>query len=166
MGRRPDLHVLFWRILSSASWEGIELLPRPSGLRDRRPELTAVEYSLMSLYSGFLYHLNHVRKRIVPAWEPDSLAKRDGDYGNVQCVLSGYDTRRGNGTGRGTGGAALAVVKSIFEAPTMAGKHKKSPIPSHRQATIRPGFSIFFSFWLNSFSLRQTEPPSSLPCRR
>ena len=60
-----DSHVLFCSILSSASCLGMETLPRPSGLSDRLPELMAVEYSLMSLYSGFLYHLNDSGKRMV-----------------------------------------------------------------------------------------------------
>lgn len=41
------------------------MLLRPSGLKGRFPEPTAVEYSLMSRYSGFLYHVNHEGQCIV-----------------------------------------------------------------------------------------------------
>ena len=41
------------------------VLPRPSGLIGRLPVPTAVEYSLISRYSGFLYHTSHDGRRIV-----------------------------------------------------------------------------------------------------
>ncbi len=52
------------RTLSSFSWLGTAL-PRPSGLKDRLPEPTALEYSLISRYSGFLYQDNQAGQCIL-----------------------------------------------------------------------------------------------------
>lgn len=62
---RRSIHVLFSRTLSSLSREGIALLPRPSGLIGLLPVPTRVEYSLMSLYSGFLYQMRKEGRRML-----------------------------------------------------------------------------------------------------
>jgi hypothetical protein len=65
------IHVLFIKTLSSFSRLGMALLLRPSGLSERLPLVTALEYSLISLYSGFLYHLSHEGNRMVASIDVD-----------------------------------------------------------------------------------------------
>lgn len=60
LGRSADvLQVLFASTLSRARLRGTEIFPLPSGLRDLLPLTMAFEYSLMSLYSGFLYQVRN-----------------------------------------------------------------------------------------------------------
>jgi len=53
------VQVLFSSTRSSLSRLGMAAFPRPSGLKDRLPDPTALAYSRISRYSGFLYHVSH-----------------------------------------------------------------------------------------------------------
>jgi hypothetical protein len=59
---------------------------RPSGESDRCPDLTADEYSLISLYAGFLYQRSQVGRRIAMRGEDgDVKAKVTSSVGGGAC---------------------------------------------------------------------------------